>query len=73
MENSVARTREKLRQRWDDEPAGNQDVWHFHTHIYPRNLGDELYINHNDVYWPELAEKEPYADKLRAYYNELQL
>src|SRR5947207_14256607 len=29
--------------RQHNEPAGNQDVWHFHVHVFPRWEGDELY------------------------------
>ena len=34
--------------RQHNEPAGNQDVWHFHTHVFPRYKDDNLYQNHND-------------------------
>jgi histidine triad (HIT) family protein len=29
--------------RQHNEPAGNQDVWHHHTHVFPRWHGDDLY------------------------------
>ena len=29
--------------RQNNEPAGNQDVWHVHTHVIPRHTGDRLY------------------------------
>lgn len=29
--------------RQHNEPAGNQDVWHYHMHVTPRFHGDELY------------------------------
>jgi hypothetical protein len=28
--------------RQHNEPAGNQDVWHFHIHVFPRYDGDDL-------------------------------
>jgi histidine triad (HIT) family protein len=28
--------------RQHNEPAGDQDVWHFHIHVFPRYEGDEL-------------------------------
>ena len=28
--------------RQHNEPAGNQDVWHFHIHVFPRYAGDIL-------------------------------
>jgi histidine triad (HIT) family protein len=32
--------------RQHNEPAGDQDVWHFHQHVFPRWLGDRLYERH---------------------------
>ena len=29
--------------RQHNEPAGNQDLWHFHVHVFPRWEGDRLY------------------------------
>ena len=29
--------------RQHNEPAGNQDLWHFHIHVFPRWAGDRLY------------------------------
>lgn len=54
--------------RQHNEPAGNQDVWHYHMHVMPRYEGDNLYINHKDTYWPTLEEKLPYAEKLKKYF-----
>jgi histidine triad (HIT) family protein len=54
--------------RQHNEPAGNQDVWHYHLHIFPRNTGDNLYLNHEDTYWPTGEEKKPYAAKLKTYF-----
>lgn len=51
--------------RQHNEPAGNQDVWHYHLHVFPRYLGDDLY--HNDAKrWTKPEERLPYAEKLRA-------
>ena len=54
--------------RQHNEPAGNQDVWHFHLHVFPRYKNDNLYINHEDTYWPTSEEKKPYVGKLKAYF-----
>ena len=27
-----------------NEPAGNQEVWHYHLHVSPRYHSDELYV-----------------------------
>ncbi len=29
--------------RQHNEPAGNQDLWHLHVHVFPRFEGDDLY------------------------------
>lgn len=55
--------------RQHNEPAGNQDVWHFHLHIFPRYKRDNLYVNHEDTYWPTQEEKQPYVDKLKTYFS----
>ena len=31
--------------RQHNEPAGNQDVWHYHLHVFPRYMGDSLYTS----------------------------
>lgn len=54
--------------RQHNEPAGNQDVWHYHLHVFPRYQGDNLYQHHDDVYWPSAEEKRPYAERLRKYF-----
>jgi histidine triad (HIT) family protein len=32
--------------RQHNEPDGNQDVWHFHQHVFPRYRDDHLYERH---------------------------
>jgi len=32
--------------RQHNEPAGYQDVWHYHVHVFPRYRGDRLYSSH---------------------------
>ena len=51
--------------RQHNEDAGNQDVWHFHVHVFPRWRRDELYEHHRDVRWTTAEERAPYAEKLR--------
>ena len=29
--------------RQHNEPDGNQDVWHYHVHVFPRWMDDRLY------------------------------
>ncbi len=51
--------------RQHNEPAGNQDVWHVHTHLFPRYENDQLYQNHENKRFVSPAERQVYADKLR--------
>jgi histidine triad (HIT) family protein len=47
-----------------NEPAGNQDVWHYHLHVFPRYVGDDLY-NTQRALMP-VEDRAVYAEKLRA-------
>lgn len=51
--------------RQHNEPAGNQDVWHYHVHVFPRYESDGLYAS-RDVYWPDATEMRVMADQVRA-------
>ena len=51
-------------QRQHNEPAGNQDVWHYHVHVFPRWEGDGLYGAQRAPADPE--EMRRCADLLRA-------
>lgn len=50
--------------RQHNEPAGNQDVWHYHVHVYPRYKRDFLYLTRGRTTRPE--DRKPYRDKLIA-------
>jgi histidine triad (HIT) family protein len=52
--------------RQHNEPAGYQDVWHYHLHVFPRFAGDELYLDDNPNRLTRVEEREPYAAELRA-------
>lgn len=49
--------------RQHNEPAGQQDVWHYHLHVYPRYTGDELYTTRGAPSDPEA--RAVYAARLR--------
>jgi histidine triad (HIT) family protein len=49
--------------RQHNEPAGDQDVWHYHIHVTPRFAGDRFYENRK-IPFPE-AERMAYAERLR--------
>jgi histidine triad (HIT) family protein len=50
--------------RQHNEPAGDQEVWHYHLHVFPRWEGDDLYRSSHRLTTPE--ERRPYAERLRA-------
>ncbi|WP_240922171.1 HIT domain-containing protein [Oleiagrimonas sp. C23AA] len=50
--------------RQHNGPAGNQDVWHYHLHVFPRFTGDGLYGGPKLAYDPE--ERMALAARLRA-------
>jgi histidine triad (HIT) family protein len=55
--------------RQHNEPAGNQDVWHLHVHVFPRYKDDNLYANHKEQRWVKSEEIIQYAQKLQEYFN----
>lgn len=52
--------------RQHNEPAGNQDVWHFHQHVFPRWEGDRLYERHAERALAPDHDKLERAAALRA-------
>jgi histidine triad (HIT) family protein len=50
--------------RQNNEPAGGQDVWHYHLHVYPRYMGDNFPRVEVSV-TPE-EKRAGYARRLRA-------
>ncbi len=51
--------------RQHNEPAGHQDVWHYHLHVFPRYPGDELYQSAPEPGFVEVERRRPYAERLR--------
>lgn len=51
--------------RQHNEPAGGQDVWHLHVHVFPRYAGDRLYQRQDEAMWVAPADREVYAQRLR--------
>jgi len=54
--------------RQHNEPAGHQEVWHYHAHVYPRYAGDNLYGSRPDPEFVSAEERLPYAERLRDYF-----
>jgi histidine triad (HIT) family protein len=55
--------------RQHNEPAGNQDVWHYHMHVFPRYAGDDLYFTRPQQDFSPAEQRLPYADKLREHFE----
>lgn len=51
--------------RQHNEPHGNQDVWHVHTHVFPRFENDHLYAQPHVRNTPD--DRKVHADRLRLY------
>jgi histidine triad (HIT) family protein len=51
--------------RQHNEPAGNQDVWHYHQHVFPRYAGDDLYWTRPYPDFVEPERRHHYARLLR--------
>jgi len=53
--------------RQHNEPAGNQDVWHYHLNVFPRYKNDNLYAMKREL--TTIEERAVYAEKLRNYFS----
>jgi histidine triad (HIT) family protein len=53
--------------RQHNEPAGGQDVWHYHLHVFPRFLNDGLYVNHEARRLTSAEERKPFGELLRRF------
>lgn len=51
--------------RQHNEPGGDQEVWHYHLHVFPRYRGDRLYARTYERRDTTPEERAPYARKLR--------
>ena len=50
--------------RQNNGPGADQEVWHYHLHVFPRHRGDGLYGASARMTTPD--ERRPYTDRLRA-------
>jgi histidine triad (HIT) family protein len=55
---------EGISTRQHNGPAGNQDVWHYHLHVFPRYSNDGLHAGPKALY--TLNERLALAARLRA-------
>jgi histidine triad (HIT) family protein len=49
--------------RQNNGPGADQEVWHYHLHVFPRHRGDGFNGASTRMTTPE--EHRPYADRLR--------
>jgi histidine triad (HIT) family protein len=54
---------EGISTRQHNGPAGDQDVWHYHLHVFPRSANDRLYAGERVLYAPQ--ERMELAERLR--------
>jgi len=50
--------------RQNNEPAGDQDLWHYHLHVFPRYRGDRFNSSQKELMDP--LERAGYAQRLRS-------
>ncbi len=51
--------------RQNNEPAGNQDVWHYHLHITPRYKDDKYYLSKREIMEEHI--RAAHANKYKEY------
>jgi len=53
--------------RQHNEPAGGQEVWHYHLHVFPRYEADQLYARDGERRTVSRDERAGYAERLRRF------
>jgi histidine triad (HIT) family protein len=56
--------------RQHNEPAGNQDVWHYHLHVTPRYENDQFYTTRRE--FMPVDQRARHAEKLRGYLQQME-
>ena len=51
--------------RQHNEPAGMQEVWHYHFHLFPRYFDDGLYQRTAERFKTTPSQRRPFAEKVR--------
>lgn len=52
--------------RQNNEPAGDQDVWHYHVHVLPRYAADDLHHTRREI--TPAPQRAGYAQRLREFF-----
>lgn len=53
--------------RQHNEPSGNQEVWHYHLHVFPRYHSDNLYRSQAYQEFASAEIRQIYAQKIKAH------
>jgi histidine triad (HIT) family protein len=56
--------------RQHNEPAGDQNIWHYHLHVIPRYRNDNFYSTQKVAF--EADERAKYARKLGSWFGKLE-
>ena len=56
--------------RQHNEPAGNQDVWHYHVHVTPRYENDQFYTTQRE--FMSVDQRARHAEELRGYLQQVE-
>lgn len=56
--------------RQHNEPAGGQEVWHYHLHVFPRYEADQLYARDTERRTVSRSERAPYSERLREFLDQ---
>jgi len=56
--------------RQHNEPAGDQNIWHYHLHVIPRYKNDDFHNAQKSSF--EASERAQCAQKLRNWFNKSQ-
>jgi histidine triad (HIT) family protein len=51
--------------RQHNEPAGYQDVWHYHVHVTPRYMDDQFYLTYQEKKMMPASKRSEYAGRLK--------
>jgi len=53
--------------RQHNEPAGDQNIWHYHLHVIPRYKNDDFHNSQKSLF--EADERAKYAQRLRIWFG----
>ncbi|MBL8127232.1 MAG: HIT family protein [Chloroflexia bacterium] len=53
--------------RQHNEPGGDQELLHYHLHLFPRYFGDDLYRKTDEHRFANADERQVYAQRLRSF------